>query len=211
MNTLIIGIAGGTGSGKTTLTQALLNRFSDDISVIFHDNYYRDQRHLTLGERNLLNYDHPKAFETELLIEHLEKLKKGEEILCPVYDFSQHTRSDKVVVIKPKPIIVLDGILILEDEDLNELLDIKLFVDTDADVRILRRIERDINQRGRSFTSVRDQYLSTVKPMHERYVEPSKRQADIVIPEGGRNKVAIELLLLRLKAHLDGQYSEVKL
>jgi uridine kinase len=132
-------------------------------------------------------------------------------VLCPVYDFSQHTRSDKVVVIKPKPIIVLDGILILEDEDLNELLDIKLFVDTDADVRILRRIERDINQRGRSFTSVRDQYLSTVKPMHERYVEPSKRQADIVIPEGGRNKVAIELLLLRLKAHLDGQYSEVKL
>lgn len=211
MNTLIIGIAGGTGSGKTTLTQALLNRFSDDISVIFHDNYYRDQRHLTLEERNLLNYDHPKAFETELLIEHLEKLKKGEEVLCPVYDFSQHTRSDKVVVIKPKPIIVLDGILILEDEDLNELLDIKLFVDTDADVRILRRIERDINQRGRSFTSVRDQYLSTVKPMHERYVEPSKRQADIVIPEGGRNKVAIELLLLRLKAHLDGQYSEVKL
>ncbi|NLN84010.1 MAG: uridine kinase [Firmicutes bacterium] len=211
MNTLIIGIAGGTGSGKTTLTQALLNRFSDDISVIFHDNYYRDQKHLTLEERNLLNYDHPKAFETELLIEHLEKLKKGEEVLCPVYDFSQHTRSDKVVVIKPKPIIVLDGILILEDEDLNELLDIKLFVDTDADVRILRRIERDINQRGRSFTSVRDQYLSTVKPMHERYVEPSKRQADIVIPEGGRNKVAIELLLLRLKAHLDGQYSEVKL
>lgn len=203
MRTLIIGIAGGTGSGKTTLTHALLNKFKKDISVIFHDNYYKKQSHLSLEQRNLQNYDHPQAFETELLIEHLQKLKNDEEVLCPIYDFTQHDRSQKTQRIFPKPIIVLDGILILENEKLRKLLDIKVFVDTDADVRILRRIERDINQRGRSFASVRDQYLATVKPMHEKYVEPSKRHADIVIPEGGRNRVAIELLLLRLKAHLE--------
>ncbi len=203
MRTLIIGVAGGTGSGKTTLTKQLAKRFGDDLCVMYHDNYYRCHDELTYDQRCLLNYDHPDAFETDLLVQHLQTLRQGHSIFCPVYDFTQHNRSNDTIQIRPKPIIVIDGILILQDPDLRDMMDIKIFVDTDADVRILRRIERDLNQRGRTLASVRDQYLSTVKPMHERFVEPSRRFADIVIPEGGRNRVAIEMLLLRLRAHIE--------
>jgi len=203
MKTLIIGVAGGTGSGKTTLTRQLAKRFGEDLCVIYHDNYYRCHDELTYDQRCLLNYDHPDAFETDLLVQHLQMLRQGLGVSCPVYDFTVHNRSKETLFIPPKPIIVIDGILILQDSDLRDMIDIKIYVDTDADVRILRRIERDMNQRGRSLASVRDQYLSTVKPMHERFVEPSRRNADIVIPEGGRNRVAIEMILLRIRAHIE--------
>lgn len=201
---MTIGIAGGTGSGKTTITRRLLQKFSSNVSVIYHDNYYKAHNDLNYEQRSLLNYDCPDAFDTELMLRDLKRLRAGEAIRCPVYDYTIHNRSDKTVLVKPSPVVIVEGILILQDSRLCELLDIKIFVDTDADVRILRRIVRDVRDRGRSLESVVDQYLTTVKPMHEMYVEPSKRNADIIIPEGGHNLVAMDMLIERIRAHVSG-------
>lgn len=203
MNTILIGIAGGTGSGKTTLADKLIENFgSDEVSILRHDNYYKRHDDMTYEERSLLNYDHPDAFDTELLYEHIKMLKAGQAIEMPVYDYTVHNRSNEVVVVNPAPVIVLEGILIFAEPSLCELMDIKVFVDTDADVRILRRILRDVKERERSLDSVISQYLTTVKPMHEQFVEPSKRRADIIIPEGGQNVVALQMLIERVKKHL---------
>ena len=199
---IVIGIAGGTGSGKTTITKALVNSLGDDVTVLTHDMYYRARHDLTYEERVLLNYDHPNAYETELLIESLRDLREGKEIQCPVYDYTIYDRTDDFTTIKPSRVIILEGILIFHYEELRPLMDIKIFVDADADVRILRRITRDVKERGRSLDSVISQYLTTVKPMHEAFVEPSKRYADIIIPQGGNNVVAREMLIQRIKAHL---------
>lgn len=201
---ITIGIAGGTGSGKTTITRRLQQRFADSVSVIFHDNYYKAHNDISYEERSKLNYDCPDAFDTPLLIRDLKALRRGEAINCPIYDYTVHNRSEKTVLIKPAPVVILEGILILQDPELRDLLDIKIFVDTDADVRILRRIVRDVRDRGRSLESVVNQYLTTVKPMHEMYVEPSKRFADIIIPEGGHNLVAMDMLIERINAHVSG-------
>lgn len=205
MKTYVIGIAGGSGSGKTTITQYLEETFQPYISVINHDNYYKSQDGLTMAQRALTNYDHPDAFETDLMIQHIIDLKNGKTIECPVYDFTVHNRSNKVVTIASKPIILVEGILIFENPALCDLMDLKVYVDTDADVRILRRLVRDVKERERSVESVVDQYLTTVKPMHEAYVEPSKKNADIIIPEGGHNTTAIGLLVNHLISHLRGQ------
>ncbi|MBR5485206.1 MAG: uridine kinase [Oscillospiraceae bacterium] len=202
MTPMIIGIAGGTGSGKTTLTNRLKEYFGDNITLIYHDNYYKAHDNLTYDERCLLNYDHPEAFDTKLMVQHLNQLRQGISVECPVYDFTIHNRSDKTELITPSPVILVEGILLFESETLRNMLDIKIFVDTDADVRILRRILRDVKQRGRSLESVVQQYLTTVKPMHDRFVEPSKRFADIIIPEGGQNSVALEMLVQRVTAHI---------
>ena len=201
---MMIGIAGGTGSGKTTITDCLVERFGGNVSVVHHDNYYRAHHNLPYQERCLLNYDHPDAFDTDLMVEHLRRLRAGESVECPVYDYSIHDRTDQTVRIEPTGVIIVEGILIYTDPRLCELLDLKIFVDTDADVRILRRIERDVEERGRSLKSVINQYLTTVKPMHEQFVEPSKRRADVIIPEGGQNLVALEMVVQRVKAHIDG-------
>ena len=201
---ITIGIAGGTGSGKTTITRRLLQRFPDSVSVVYHDNYYKAHDDMSYEERSKLNYDCPDAFDTELLLRDLAALRRGEEIRCPVYDYTVHNRSEKTVLVKPAPVVIVEGILIFEDKRICDLLDIKIFVDTDADVRILRRIVRDVRDRGRSLESVVDQYLTTVKPMHEMYVEPSKRNADIIIPEGGHNLVAMDMLIERINAHVNG-------
>ena len=201
---LVIGIAGGTGSGKTTLMKNIISRFGDVVSVISHDNYYKRLDELTYEERCLVNYDEPAAFDTSLMVYHLAELRSGRAIDCPVYDFTVHNRSDEVVRIVPKQVIIVEGILIFSEEELRNLMDIKIFVDTDADVRICRRIKRDVNKRGRTLESVISQYLTTVKPMHEKYVEPSKRFADIVVPEGGKNFVALDMIMGRIQRHLDG-------
>ena len=203
MKTIIIGIAGGTGSGKSTFTRKLKKEFKDDVAVLYHDNYYRDQSDIPLEERRKTNYDHPDAFDTELLCEHIKELKKGNAVQMPVYDYTVHNRSDRTILVEPAPVIVLEGILIFAEPALCELMDIRVFVDTDADVRILRRIVRDVKDRGRSLDSVINQYLTTVKPMHEQFVEPSKRRADIIIPEGGENAVALEMLIQRVRKHLE--------
>ena len=205
MNTILLGIAGGTGSGKTTLANRLVDSFgSDEVSILRHDNYYKRQDEMCYEERTKLNYDHPDAFDTELLCEHIRMLKAGKPIHMPLYDYSAHNRSDRTVLVHPAPVIVLEGILIFAEPSLCELMDIKVFVDTDADVRILRRIIRDVKERGRSLDSVINQYLTTVKPMHEQFVEPGKRRADIIIPEGGENKVALDMLIERVHKHLRG-------
>ena len=205
MEVLTIGIAGGTGSGKTTITRRLMQRFGADVSVIYHDNYYKAHHNMPYEERAKLNYDQPDAFDTDQLIEAVRALKKGRSVVCPVYDYSVHDRSDETITVKPARVVIVEGILIFENKELCDLMDIKVFVDADADVRILRRIVRDVRDRGRSLESVVNQYLSTVKPMHEKYVEPSKRNADIIVPEGGHNKVALELLMERVRAHLEGK------
>ena len=202
---LVIGIAGGTGSGKTTLMDNLVKRFGDDVTVLSHDNYYRRRDDMTLEERKLVNYDEPAALETDLMVHHLDKLRHGEAIECPVYDFTRHNRSDKTITIEPKRVIIVEGILIFEDEGLRELMDIRIFVDTDADVRLGRRILRDVEERGRTLQSVLDQYQTTVKPMHEMYVEPSKKYAHLVVPEGGRNFVALDMILSRIERHLENK------
>ena len=199
---MTIGIAGGTGSGKTTITRRLQQRFADNVSVIYHDNYYKAHNDMTYEERAKLNYDCPDAFDTERMVRDLRELRAGRSVRCPVYDYTVHNRSDKTVLVNPSPVIIVEGILIFQDPGLCELLDIKIFVDTDADVRILRRIVRDVRDRGRSLQSVVDQYLTTVKPMHEMYVEPSKRNADIIVPEGGHNLVAMDMLIERINAHV---------
>ncbi len=200
---MVIGIAGGTGSGKTTITRKLVQRFAGEVSVINHDNYYKAHHDMPYEQRCKLNYDHPDAFDTDLLISDLRMLKAGREIVCPVYDYSIHDRSDKTMVIKPAKVIIVEGILIFADKTLCDEMDIKIFVDADADVRILRRITRDVRDRGRSLESVIKQYLTTVKPMHEQFVEPSKRNADIIIPEGGYNIVAFDMVVERVKAHIN--------
>lgn len=193
---LIIGIAGGTGSGKTTVARSVIDRLGPGkVTFISQDNYYKDNPHLSLAEREKINYDHPFAFDNELLIEHLGMLRKGQPAFAPVYDFTIHARSkDETVALKPNHIVILEGLHVLSDENLRKLLDIKVFVDTDPDVRILRRVVRDIEERGRTIQSVHDQYLGTVKPMHEAFIEPSKKYADIIIPEGGQNEVGIQML-----------------
>ena len=199
---MTIGIAGGTGSGKTTLTQKILSEFGGDVSVVYHDNYYKAHDGMSYSERCKLNYDHPDAFETELLRQHLRELRSGRSVECPVYDYSEHNRSEQTVTVRPARVLVVEGILIFADRELCDEMDIRIFVDTDADVRILRRIMRDVRDRGRSLESVIDQYLTTVKPMHEQFVEPSKRNADVIIPEGGHNAVALEMVMERIRAHL---------
>ena len=200
---LIIGIAGGSGSGKTTLVRALTERFGENITVISHDNYYKAHNDLTYDERALLNYDHPDAFETDLLIEHLRLLRQGRTIHCPVYDFTVHNRSDELLEIEPKKVIVVEGILIFADERLRSEMDVRIFVDADCDVRLCRRIRRDVRKRGRTLESVIDQYLTTVKPMHEQFVEPSKKFADVIVPEGGKNLVALEMIMHRIEKHIE--------
>ncbi|MGM9671900.1 MAG: uridine kinase [Oscillospiraceae bacterium] len=202
---ITIGIAGGTGSGKTTITRRIIQEFGGDVSVVYHDNYYKRHDNLTYEERTKLNYDHPNAFDTPLLIEHLEALKAGKPVECPVYDYTVHNRSEKTVTIRPAKVIVVEGILIFAEPELCRRMDIKIFVDTDADVRILRRILRDTRDRGRDLESIVTQYLTTVKPMHELFVEPSKRNADIIIPEGGHNQVAVDFVMERIRAHVEGR------
>ena len=202
-NILVIGIAGGTGSGKSTLMENLVKRFEGHVTVLSHDNYYKRRDELTYEERTRINYDEPAALETDLMAYHLDLLRQGIAIDCPVYDFTQHNRSDKTVRIVPKNVIIVEGILIFEDKQLRELMDIRIFVDTDADVRLCRRVKRDVNKRGRSLESVLQQYQQTVKPMHEKYVEPSKRFAHIVVPEGGKNMVALDMIMNRIQRHLE--------
>ena len=200
---LVIGIAGGTGSGKTTLMNNLIQHFSGMITVLSHDNYYRRLDHLEMEERNQVNYDQPAALETELMVEHLRQLRSGQAIDCPIYDFTVHNRSDETLHITPQKVIIVEGILIFADEALRDLMDIRIFVDTDADVRLCRRIKRDVNKRGRSLESVLLQYQTTVKPMHEKYVEPSKKYANIGVPEGGKNVVALDMITGFIQRHLD--------
>ena len=199
---LVIGIAGGTGSGKTTLMRNLVEHFGRNVAVISHDNYYKRHDELTYEERCLINYDEPAAFDTALMAYHLECLRRGEAIECPVYDYTVHNRSDETVTIQPRPVIIVEGILIFESQPLRELMDIRIFVDTDADIRLCRRIKRDVNKRARSLESVLTQYQTTVKPMHEKYVEPSKKYANLVVPEGGKNYVALDMIAQRIRLHL---------
>ena len=202
MKSLIIGIAGGTGSGKTTLTKRLSAEFPDELTVISHDSYYRAHDDMSYEERCRLNYDHPDAYETEMLISHLDALRRGERVKCPVYDFRVHNRAAETRVIEPTRVILLEGILILADEALRERLDIRVFVDADADIRVLRRIKRDMRDRARSLESVSEQSQKTVKLMHDLYVEPSKKEADIIIPKGGKNPVVLDLLTSRIREFL---------
>ena len=205
-NILVIGIAGGSGSGKTTLMNNIVSRFSEDITVLRHDSYYRRHDDMTYEERCQLNYDEPAALETELMVKHLDRLRNGEAIDCPVYDFTVHNRSDEVTRIEPSRIIIVEGILIFENEALRDLMDIRIFVDTDADIRLCRRVKRDVNKRGRSLESVLQQYQQTVKPMYEKYVEPSKKYAHILVPEGGKNTIAQEFIISLLEKHLEGRF-----
>ena len=202
-NILVIGIAGGTGSGKTTLMNRIIERFSQDVTVLSHDNYYKRHDELTYEQRCQLNYDEPAALETDLMARHLDLLRQGQTIECPVYDFTVHNRSEETISIPAKKVIIVEGILIFENKPLRDLMDIKIFVDTDADVRLCRRISRDVRKRGRTLESVLDQYQTTVKPMHEMYVEPSKKFADIVVPEGGKNLVALDMIMGRIQRHLE--------
>ena len=202
MDILTIGIAGGTGSGKTTITRRIIREFGDNVAILHHDSYYKAHNDMSYEERTQLNYDHPDAFDTDLMVEHIRALKRGETVRCPVYDFTVHNRSSRTTEVRPGRVLVVEGILIFADPQVCSELDIKLFVDTDADVRILRRIVRDVRDRGRSLESVVNQYLTTVKPMHEKYVEPSKRNADLIIPEGGKNAVAMDMVMERIRGFL---------
>lgn len=208
MDTMIIGIAGGTGSGKTTLTQHLKDHFGENVSVVYHDNYYKAHPNMPYEERCKLNYDHPDAFDTDLMVEDLKTLCAGQTIHCPVYDYTIHNRSKDTVEVRPTKVVIVEGILIFHPKELRDLMDIKIFVDTDADVRILRRILRDVKERGRSLDSVISQYLNTVKPMHQQFVQPSRQYADIVVLDGGHNLVALDMITQRIKSHVDGMYNE---
>ena len=199
---LVLGIAGGSGSGKTTLMKNLVQIFGENVTVLSHDNYYKRHDEMTYEERCLINYDEPAAFENDLMVEHLRLLKTGQSIQCPVYDYTVHNRSSETTLVVPKRVIIVEGILIFADEQLRELMDIRIFVDTDADIRLCRRIKRDVNKRGRTLESVLMQYQQTVKPMHEKYVEPSKRFANLVVPEGGKNFVALDMIVDRIRRHL---------
>ncbi|MFW5795466.1 MAG: uridine kinase [Bacillota bacterium] len=203
MQSLLIGIAGGTASGKTTLARILKNYFEDKVIIIKHDYYYYDRSHFDV-EDSKINFDHPDSFETELLISHLKSLKNGDSVERPVYSYKTNERLAEKKIVKPAPIIIVEGILIFHYELLKNLFDLRIYVDTDADIRLLRRITRDINERGRTFESVKRQYLRTVKPMHQKYVEPSKYKADIIIPNGGLNEIANDLIIKKIKDHLNG-------
>ncbi len=198
MKTTVIGIAGGTGSGKSTFTNRLKAAFGDRVAVLYHDNYYRARDDVPFEERKKINYDHPDAFETELLLEQLKSLKEGRAIECPVYDYAQHNRSRQVLRIEPRPVVLLEGILVLADPRLRELLDIKIYVEADADERILRRVMRDVKERGRDIEGVVQQYLTTVKPMHYLYVEPTRSLADLVI-NSGRNETAFQVMKVTIE------------
>ena len=198
MESMIIGIAGGTGSGKSTFTNRLKKEFGEDVAVVYHDNYYRRQDDIPFEERKKVNYDHPDSLETDLLVEHLKMLKAGQAVDCPVYDYSQHNRSDKMQHIEPKKIILVEGILLLADPRVRDLIDIKIFVEADADERILRRIVRDVKERGRDLDNIVEQYLTTVKPMHYLYVEPTKATADIIINRG-MNAVAFDIVKSKIQ------------
>lgn len=202
MNCMIIGIAGGTGSGKSTFTNRLKEQFKDDVAVIYHDNYYRRQDEVPFEERKKVNYDHPDSLETDLMLEHLRMLKEGKAVDCPVYDYSQHNRSDQTTHIEPKKIILAEGILLLADKRIRDLLDIKIYVEADADERILRRIVRDVKERGRDLDNIVEQYLTTVKPMHYLYVEPTRAMADIVI-NSGMNNVAFDIVQSKIRLMLE--------
>ena len=203
MSAILIGIAGGTGSGKTTLTRHLKEHFGPEVTVIGHGSYYKRQEGKTYEERARQNYDHPDAFDTDLLVGHLRELKEGRPVRCPVYSYVDHNRTDETVEVFPTKVLIVEGILIFQDPALREMFDIKIFVETDADVRILRRCLRDVEERGRTLRSVVTQYLTTVKPMHEMYVEPSRKYADIVVLEGGHNLVALEMIMQRIQSHID--------
>jgi len=197
--TTVVGVAGGSGSGKTTVAHRLAAAMPEGrCATVEHDAYYRDQAHLTLPERQVINYDHPASLESSLLAEHLRALRAGQAVEAPIYDFANHTRRRETRRIEPARVVIVEGILVFTEPTLRELMDIKIFVDTDADIRLIRRIRRDLEQRGRSFQSVRDQYYATVRPMHLEYVEPSKRWADLIVPEGGDNKVALDVILGKL-------------
>ncbi|MGG1663277.1 uridine kinase [Brevibacillus sp. NRS-1366] len=198
-NPVLIGVAGGSGSGKTTVAKELFRQFQNDsVTMIEQDSYYKDQSHLSADERALTNYDHPFAFDNDLLLVHLQELLAGRAIEKPIYDFKVHNRKEETIQVDPKDVIILEGMLILEDTRIRDLMDIKVFVDTDADVRIIRRIARDIEERGRSLDSVVNQYLNVVRPMHLQFIEPTKRYADVIIPEGGYNRVALDLLSTKI-------------
>ncbi len=199
-NPVVIGVAGGSGSGKTTIARGIIDRVSiDNVAYLPHDAYYRDLTHLPFEERVKINFDHPNSLETELLIEHVQKLKAKQPVHLPVYDFKHHTRTSEKRVVQPQPVILVDGILIFAEPELRALFDVKIFVDTDADIRFIRRLERDINERGRTTESVIAQYLATVRPMHLEFVEYSKRYADVIIPEGGFNVVAMDMVVARIQ------------
>lgn len=199
---MVVGIAGGTGCGKSTIIERLSQRLGDDATVISHDSYYRAHHDMTHEERTQLNYDHPDAYETELLVEHLAALRRGESVEMPIYDYSAHDRTDRTITVPPSRAIIVEGILIFSCPELRDLMDVKVYVDSDADVRILRRILRDVRDRGRTLESVISQYLSTVKPMHETFVEPTKRFADVIVPTGAQNLVALEMLVDTIRARL---------
>ncbi len=201
MEVTVIGVAGGTGSGKSTLVKRLQEAFrSEDVATLCHDFYYKAHPELTYEERTKLNYDHPQSFDTDMLVEHIRALKNNVPIERPVYSFVDHNRTAETVPVKPSKVIIIDGILIFENKELRDMMDIKVFVDTDADLRLARRILRDVRERGRSMESVIDQYTTTVKPMHEEFVEPSKRYADVIIPEGGFNSVAVQMLIQNIRS-----------
>jgi uridine kinase len=212
MPPIVIGVAGGTGSGKTTVASSILDRVgAEHITYIAHDAYYRDLSHLPDRLRAQVNFDHPDSLETELLVEHLKKLRAGEPVQIPIYDFTTHTRTDRTQRVEVAPVVIVEGILVFVEPELRELFDVKIYIDTDADVRFIRRLRRDIEERGRSIESVCEQYLSTVRPMHLEFVEPSKRYADVIIPEGGFNEVAIEMVAARLRGLLsEGQGDEAR-
>jgi uridine kinase len=198
---ILVGVAGGTGSGKSTVAEAICKEFNpSDITTLAHDAYYKQFDHLSKAQRDLLNFDHPESLDNDLFVEHLQLLKDGQPIVCPQYDFTTHARKSETTLLQPSKIILVDGILIFAVPEIRELFDLKVFVDTEADLRILRRIRRDINERGRTLESVISQYETTVKPMHDEFVEPSKRFADIIIPEGGQNHKAIQMLLGGIKS-----------
>ncbi len=201
MNVTVIGVAGGTGSGKSTLVKALKDAFHDqDVVTICHDYYYKAHPELTYEERTKLNYDHPQSFDTDMMVDHISALKESVAISHPLYSFVDHDRTDETVTLMPSKVVIVDGILIFENKELRDLMDIKVFVDTDADLRLSRRILRDVCERGRTMESVINQYVNTVKPMHDEFVEPSKRYADVIIPEGGFNSVAVKMLIESIKS-----------
>ena len=204
-DTIFIGIAGGTNSGKTTLTRHIKARFGDAVGVVHHDNYYNDLTGVPFEVRCRKNYDHPDAFETDLMLRHLEALRAGTAVQCPIYDYKEHNRTKETVEIRPAAVIIVEGLLIFQNPALRDMMDIKIFVDADADVRILRRVLRDVKERGRNIESVVEQYLTTVKPMHEQFVEPSKRFADIIVLEGGHNLVALDMIMQRIAGHIGRQ------